>query len=99
MKQDYTNEQQYIKAKKRVKDIKGFYIHFALYIATIPITIIVNLLFVPSFHFFWLSIFGWGVAIVLHWLTVFGFKNIGFGKDWEEKKIKEIIEEYNQPKK
>jgi hypothetical protein len=26
-------------------------------------------------------------------MAVFGFRKIGFGKDWEEKKIKEIMED------
>ena len=32
MNKEYFKEQQYIKAKKRVKEIKGFYSHFLIYI-------------------------------------------------------------------
>ncbi len=96
MQQDFTQEQAYIKAKKRVKDIKGFYIHFSVYCIVIPIIITVNLLFSPGFHWFWFSLLGWGVGIFFHWMAVFGFRKIGFGKDWEEKKIKEIMEEQSK---
>ena len=95
MESNFIEEQNYIKAKKRVKDIKGFYIHLFLYIFVTPVIIIVNLMFVPNFHFFWFSLLGWGMAIFFHWLTVFGFSFIGFGKNWEEKKIKELMKEEN----
>ena len=32
MRQDFRQEQNYIKAKKRVKEIKGFYIHLSTYV-------------------------------------------------------------------
>ncbi|MGB0880515.1 MAG: 2TM domain-containing protein [Polaribacter sp.] len=93
METEYLKEQQYIKIKKRVKEIKAFYIQLFLYIGIMPIIIITNLLFSPGFHFFWFALLGWGIGVFFHWLAVFGFKKIGFGKDWEEKKIKELLEE------
>lgn len=102
MNKEYFKEQQYIKAKKRVKEIKGFYSHFLIYILVnifISSIIIFGLTysgessFLESFSQFgvystWLF---WGIGIFFHWLSVFGFKNI-LGSAWEEKKIKEIIE-------
>lgn len=52
MVSNFIKEQEYIKAKKKVKEIKGFYIHLFLYIATMPIIVGVNLVFVPGFHWF-----------------------------------------------
>jgi energy-coupling factor transporter transmembrane protein EcfT len=96
MEQDFIQEQEYIKAKKKVRDIKGFYIHLFLYILVTPIIIITNLMFAPSFHWFWFSVLGWGLAVFFHWMGVFGFKKIGFTKEWEENKIKELMEEQNK---
>ena len=102
MQKDFTQEQSYIRAKKRVKAIKGFYVHFIVYV-------LVNI-FISGIIIFGLmqsdyslnsafSNFGvystwvfWGIGIFFHWLGVFGFKSIGFGSDWEEKKIKELME-------
>jgi hypothetical protein len=103
MKQDYTKEQQYLKAKKRVDDIKGFYTHLAVYIVInifISGIIIYGLSHDEGFDFpeavthfgvysTWLF---WGIGLFFHWLGVFGFKNF-FGKKWEEKKIKELMDE------
>ena len=96
MQQVFTKEQEYIKAKKREKEIKGCYIHFSLYVLIMPIIITVNLLFSPGFHWFWFSLLGWGVGVFFHWMAVFGFRKIGFGKDWEERKIKELMEEQSK---
>ena len=89
----FTKEQLYLRAQKRVKDIKGFYTHLTIYCVIIPIIIYVNLTYEPHFHWFWFSTLGWGSGLFIHWLTVFGFSLLGIGKDWEEKKIKKYMEE------
>jgi hypothetical protein len=97
------NQTQYIKykkAKKRVEELKGFYIHLSVYIS-------INLFlsgaqivdeFTESKSFSEIfSDFGmyavwiiWGVGMFFHWLAVFESKIIG--KKWEERKLKEILE-------
>ncbi|MEO9570144.1 MAG: 2TM domain-containing protein [Polaribacter sp.] len=96
MEANFTKEHNYLKAKKRVKDIKGFYVHLFVYLLTMPIVIIVNLMFVPGFHFFWFAVLGWFIGVFFHWLAVFGFNKIGFSKEWEENKIKEFMQEQNK---
>ena len=92
MKINYTEEQRYRKAEKRVKEMKGFYVHLLIYCLIIPIIIFINLKFVPHFHWFWFSVLGWGFGLTMHWLGVFGFRLLGFGNDWEERKIKELMD-------
>ncbi len=103
MERDYSEEQKYLLAKKRVDKIKGFYTHLLVYVAVnifISIVIIVGLMkddnhtFVQAISNFgvyatWLF---WGIGMVFHWLGVFGTKSF-FSKDWEEQKIKEYLEE------
>jgi len=91
METNFTEQERYFSAAKRVKDIKGFYIHFTIYCIIIPVIIFVNLTFVPQFHWFWFSLLGWGTGLFFHWFSIFGFKYIGFGKDWENNKIKEYM--------
>ncbi|WP_165733429.1 2TM domain-containing protein [Polaribacter sp. 20A6] len=102
MERDFTKEQNYIKAKKRVKAIKGFYVHLMVFvIVNIFISGVVIFGLLQSDYSFYDAItnFGvystwlfWGIGMFFHWMGVFGFKSIGFGKDWEEKKIKEFME-------
>ena len=101
MKLDTFNEEHsYIRAKKRVDDLKGFYWHLIVYVVInlfISIfKIIRNLQEGETFDeaFFDFGTFAlwffWGIGIVFHTLKVFGF-NFIFGKKWEEKKIKEYM--------
>lgn len=90
-----TEQQRYLKAQKRVKDIKGFYTHLTIYCFVISIIIFVNLKYEPHFHWFWFSALGWGTGLFIHWLSVFGFRILGFGKNWEEKKVKEFMNKNN----
>ena len=96
MESNYIKEQQYLRAKKRVKEIKTFYTHLLAYLLTMPIVIAVNLIFVPQFHWFWFSVLGWGAGIFFHWFAVFGKNLIGLNNDWEERKIIELMEEENK---
>jgi hypothetical protein len=90
---NYSEEKSYLRAKKRAKEIKGFYIHLLIFSLSTPIIVAVNLIFVPSFHWFWFSVLGWGLGLFFHWMAIFGFEKFGFTKDWESKKIKELMEE------
>ena len=94
--EDFSNEKHYVNAKKRIKEIKGFYAHLFVTLAAIPIIVFVNLKFVPGFHFFWLAIGGIAISIALHWFGLFGFEFLGLGRDWEERKMKEILKKFLQ---
>ena len=93
MEEKYIEEQRYLKAKKRVKDVKGFYIHFVIEVFSLAIIVAVNLIFSPGYHWFWFAAPGIVFVIILHWFLVFGPTKIGFGKEWEAKKIQELIDE------
>jgi len=41
---------------------------------------------------------GWGIGLIVHWVQVFGVSRL-LGEKWEEKKIKEIMEEMEKKKK
>ena len=55
-------------------------------------------MFSHGFYWFWFPTIGWAIAVFFHWMAVFGFNKIGFSKDWEEKRIKELMEEYKYEK-
>ncbi|MCF2873923.1 MULTISPECIES: 2TM domain-containing protein [Tenacibaculum] len=88
----YTEEKQYLAAKKRIKEIKGFYAHLFVNVLSIIIIVAVNLIFSPYYHWFWFAVAGICIATFIHWMLVFGKEIFGFGKDWEDKKIKEYLE-------
>lgn len=86
----------YDRARRKAKEIKGFYINLTLYLITVPIIIFVNLTFSPEFHWFWFSAAGWGIGVLVHAMGTFGFPFLG--KNWEERKLKELIEKLDKEK-
>lgn len=93
--QNFEREQAYLRAKKRVDKIRGFYSHLVVYIL-INIFIIVTVgrhSNEPLFNFgtFSTAIF-WGIGLFFHFLGVFG-KNLIFGKAWEQRQIEKFIDE------
>lgn len=86
------NDEKYEAAKARVNELKGFYSNLLTYAGVNILLIIINLITSPGkLWFYWVTIF-WGIAILIHASKVFILKGKILGKDWEEKKIKEIIE-------
>ncbi len=84
---------KYIEAKRKVKSMKGFYLHATVYV-------LVNLFIISqnvqegeslsNMDNYWTAIF-WGIGLLAHGISVFS-PNVFFGKDWEEKKIRELMD-------
>ena len=85
------NDEKYEEAKRRVKELRDFYRNLLTYVGINILLIIINLITSPgSLWFYWVTIF-WGIAILLHASKVFILKGKFLGKEWEEKKIKEMM--------
>lgn len=80
----------YVRAKERVEKLKGFYGNLISYCTVIPILIIINVN-TSDFQWFWFPMLGWGFGVTMH-----AFETFGYGKAWEEKKIREILDKNNQ---
>ena len=91
------NDEKYEKAKKRVKDLKHFYRNLISYVTINAVLVIINFVTSPGkLWFYWVTIF-WGIAVLLHASKVFLLKGKLLGEDWEEKKIREIMEKDRKP--
>lgn len=96
METNYKENISYKAAQKRVKDIKGFYIHLVVYLFVNVAIFIVstqNEGFMNGLSRLsnYSTIFFWGIGLFAHWASVFG-PGFLFGKKWEEKKIKELMD-------
>ena len=58
MENNYDEVTAYQRAKKRVKEIKAFYVHLACYCIVTPLIIYINLRFSPQFYWFVFSVIG-----------------------------------------
>ncbi|WP_281322433.1 2TM domain-containing protein [Flavobacterium aestivum] len=83
---NYNENSAYYRAKKRVEQLRGFYGNLISYCCVIPVLIFINLTYTPKFHWFWFSAAGWGFGLIMH-----AFKVFGYGTNWEERKIQEIL--------
>jgi two-component system LytT family sensor kinase len=90
MYRDDLENSKYVRAVKRVEKLKEFYQNIASYCIVIPFLIFINLRFSPGFHWFWFPMFGWGIGLTFHFLEVNNY-NVFLGKNWEEKKIEQLM--------
>lgn len=89
----HLDEKRYAKAKERVDNIKGFYYNLVCYCFVIPFLIWLN---TRTTDFPW-AIFpamGWGLGLTIHGMEAFGYNPI-LGKNWENRKIKEYMNDDN----
>ncbi len=85
-------DNKYVRAKKRVDDLKEFYSNLGMYFLMVPFFIFINYQTYWDFKWFWFPIIGWGIGLLFHAYKV--YVDAGFmGRDWEERKIREYMEE------
>ncbi len=86
----FIEDKRYAKAKERVEAIKGFLGNLTAYLIIIPFLMWINY---RSSDFPWVIFpaLGWGFGIVAHGMEAYGYNPL-WGKNWEEKKIKELME-------
>ncbi|PQJ23494.1 2TM domain-containing protein [Tenacibaculum sp. SG-28] len=94
MKIDTSNleNSKYVKAIEKVEKLKEFYQNLVSYCLVIPFLIFINLTFSPQFKWFWFPMIGWGIGLIFHFLEVNNY-NLFLGKNWEERKIKELMDQ------
>lgn len=97
MEKNYQSEERYFKAKKRVEEIKGFYGNLAAYIVVNIGLLVLNLVTSPGHLWFFWPMIGWGIGVVFHGMKVFNYMPF-LGQDWEQQKIREIMEKERQQK-
>ncbi|MEN9488490.1 MAG: hypothetical protein RL494_755 [Bacteroidota bacterium] len=96
------DEIRYQEALQRVKKIKGFYTHLIVYIVINTIIFTLNVQHqkegesIFQFDNFGTALF-WGIGLVAHGLSVF-LPNFVLTKNWEERKIKELMEKEKKGK-
>lgn len=88
------DEIKYQEAVKKVAKIKAFYTHLIVYILINAFIIVKKTQNIDEGETIWHAFkvaFFWGIGLLFHALRVFDRVPF-FGSDWEEKKVKELIE-------
>jgi hypothetical protein len=76
-------------AERRLRLEKGFYTHLVVYAAVNALLFFINSRTGSPWWFFW-PVLGWGIGIALHAFSVFGIHR---ARDWEGRRLRELIEE------
>lgn len=97
MNDQLQNDPRYEEAKKQVEEEKGFYIHLSSYILINAFFVVLNFLTAKGNWWFYWPMLGWGIGIAFHWVGVFGKKRI-FSKNWEDRRIRRLMDEDNEAK-
>lgn len=82
---------RYQAAKKRVEDIKSFYIHLGLFVIVNLGLFAINMITNRDVLWFYWPLLGWGVAIAIHFF-VFATEGKLLGPEWEDRKVHELME-------
>ncbi|MBE8726947.1 2TM domain-containing protein [Flavobacterium hungaricum] len=100
-REEFSTDERFNIAYKKVKRLKGFYSHLRIYIIVNVIIIVSNVnsdFFTRNFYetgFFdfrtYSTAFYWGIGLLIHAISVFG-REWFFSEDWEQKKIQQYID-------
>lgn len=82
--------EKYLRAERKVRALKGFYIHLIVFILVNIGLFFIDLIFSHDGMWFYYPLFGWGIGLIAHGISVFGFGRL-FDEDWEKKKIEEFM--------
>ncbi len=92
---NYKKEDAYLRAQKRIKELKGFYAH-AFWYVIVNIFLIIMIGVKSNWNIFHFGTFAtplfWGIGLGFHAIGVFG-KNRLFSKSWEERQIKKFMDQ------
>ncbi|MFK7813626.1 MAG: 2TM domain-containing protein [Maribacter sp.] len=86
-------DEKYSRAKDRVVELKKFYSKLTSYVFVIALLAGINY-YVNEWSNAWFlwAAFGWGIGLAFRAVKVFGMNPI-LGKNWEERKIQEFMNE------
>jgi len=88
MKKYHEKDDRYRKARKRFDKIKAFYLHVLIYLSITLTIIFINLKFSPEVQWFWYSVIGGGIPLLIHACKIYLYNDY-----WEERKIQKILKE------
>lgn len=91
METNLDQSSEYKAARCQVRKLRGFYAHLTVYLAVNAGLLVINLFSSPGRLWVVWPLAGWGIAVVIHGASVF-LGGRWFGREWEERKIREIME-------
>ena len=82
---------RYERARRRVREIRAFYVHLAVFVAVNIVLHGINLVTAPKVYWAVWPLLGWGIGVLAHGLTTYRWVPF-VGQEWEERKIRELMD-------
>lgn len=98
MEETINKEKKYYFAQKKLRALKNFYIHLCIFLIVNMINILMVLVVLKDRNenfWIWLAstvLVTWSIVIIIEGWSIFGSRML-FKKSWEDRKIKEYMEE------
>lgn len=86
------NEKHMQQARRRVRRLREFYVHAAIFVVIIGGLTVFNWIVSPTFWWVVFPAIGWGIGLAAHAVSVF-FEDAVLGSAWEERKTRKLIEQ------
>jgi hypothetical protein len=83
--------ERYQRAHQRVQQLRSFYIHLVVYLIVNAGLFLIDLAQDGEINWFYWSLLGWGIALAVHAFVTFA-EGVWLGRDWEERKTRELME-------
>jgi len=86
-------DDRYVRARKRVEELKEFYYSLISYCLVIPFLIFIWYRYTPyTIQWFWFPMLGWGMGLAFHAYKVYVNDGV-LGNGWEKRKIEKFMQE------
>ncbi|MBT8274502.1 MAG: 2TM domain-containing protein [Bacteroidia bacterium] len=101
MEEKYTKKKKYVRAHKKVKALKNFYIHLCIFLIVNIINILLVLIILKDRNenfWIWMAstvLVTWSIVLIIEGWSIFG-SHLLFKKSWEDRKIEEFMKEEEQ---
>jgi hypothetical protein len=86
-----SDAERYQQARAHVQQLRGLYLHAGVFVIVNLCLLLLNLITNPQSLWFYWPLIGWGIGLTAHAFVVLWFGGV-LGKEWEERKIREIME-------
>lgn len=81
-----TDNDRYVRARKRVEEIKGFYLHVFIYVVVNIGLVFMDWASGEGWWFYWATM-GWGIGVAAHAAALFMDGMSG----WETRKVEQLV--------
>jgi len=82
---------RYERARRRVREIRAFYLHCAIFVAVNVLLHAINFVASPRVYWAFWPLLGWGIGLLAHGFATYRWMPF-MGREWEERKIRELMD-------